>query len=169
MTEKLTDDMYTEKFWSKVDQRGTCWLWTGPRSGAGYGTFQARLNDQAFWRAHRYSWALANGEIQEGMLVLHRCDNRWCVNPEHLFIGTDKDNVHDAMRKGRHTRGTMNGNAKLTEQDVMDIRLSDESTAVLAKRYDLDYTQILRTRRGDKWKHLPMPDKSTAARQQERK
>lgn len=89
-----------ERFWSKVARRATeeCWPFIGGRVPFGYGTFyfQGRLV-----LAHRISWVLTNGEIPNGLCVLHRCDNPPCVNPSHLFLGTKSDNTLDASAKGR--------------------------------------------------------------------
>lgn len=95
-----------QRFWSKVDRNGPahpelgtrCWVWTAS-TAAGYGNFCVRrpLNVGS----HRFSWELSNGPIPEGLWVLHRCDNRRCVNPAHLFLGTAKDNVRDMIAKGR--------------------------------------------------------------------
>jgi hypothetical protein len=93
------------RFWNKVLKTDDCWLWTGAlnapegtRSG-GYGVVGTTRPKTAL--AHRVAWELVNGPIPAGMVVAHRCDNRRCVNPAHLFIGTQKDNVHDMLAKGR--------------------------------------------------------------------
>lgn len=92
-----------ERFWKKVDVRGAdeCWEWQGFVAPNGYGRFDGGL-------AHRFSWVLANGAIPEandyspfGYLILHKCDNRSCVNPNHLFLGTQQDNIQDQVAKGR--------------------------------------------------------------------
>ena len=87
-----------ERFWSKVNKTGDCWLWTGVRVGIGYG--QIYLNGKKT-PAHRVSWLLHHGIIPNGLLVLHKCDNPPCVNPNHLFTGTNSDNMKDAYIKGR--------------------------------------------------------------------
>jgi hypothetical protein len=88
-----------EKFFLKVEKGPSCWIWTGSRAGKNhYGAFY--LNGVKY-RAHRFSFMIHVGEIPAGLEVLHRCDTPLCVNPDHLFIGTQKDNIHDAINKGR--------------------------------------------------------------------
>lgn len=88
------------RFWAQVQKTETCWLWKGFPTGANkYGDFQV---DGVRYRAHRYSYEMAKGPIPDGMKVLHRCDNPICVNPDHLFLGTQGDNMRDMTRKGRH-------------------------------------------------------------------
>lgn len=87
------------RFWSHVQKSDGCWLWTGARDDKGYGIGSGSSEHE--W-AHRYSFALAFGPIPGELSVLHRCDNPPCVRPDHLFLGTQKDNVIDMTRKGRH-------------------------------------------------------------------
>ena len=99
--------MYRIKdFAAKVDRTGPCWLWIGAKDGNGRG--HLRWRDQGHVLAHRVAWELAYGPIPEGMNVLHRCDVGNCCRPTHLFLGTQADNVADAIRKGR-MRGEIGG------------------------------------------------------------
>lgn len=98
-----------------------CWLWTGAVDSLGYGMFWM---DGRSHRAHRVGFVLAGNTIQGKTIVMHRCDNPGCVNPQHLTAGTHKDNTVDAYRKGRRSNhsGSRHGNAKFTEQDVLNMR-----------------------------------------------
>lgn len=113
-------------FWEKVNIGATdeCWEWQGVRDEKSYGYAHFKGKRQG---AHRLSWFLTNGPIPDGLLVCHKCDNPPCVNPDHLFIGTMKDNMEDCANKGRigkHQRpfGEDNGWATLTNEDVIEIR-----------------------------------------------
>ena len=87
-----------QRFWDKVQKTETCWNWIAGDRGNGYGAFRFR---KKVWDAHRVSWVLANGEIPDKLLVCHKCDNRRCVNPNHLFLGSFTDNLLDSFNKGR--------------------------------------------------------------------
>jgi len=118
-----------EKFWSRVERKDEqeCWLWCGVVHQSGYGHFKHQ--GQCF-KAHRVAYALTYGEIEwttgrrgsRGLLVLHKCDNRSCVNPNHLFLGTQRDNMADCSVKSRIGHGSTHGLVKLTESDVAEIK-----------------------------------------------
>jgi hypothetical protein len=157
------------RFWQKVNKDGPtpthcpeigqCWLWSASVfAKLGYGMFYL---GQRQLEAHRYSWELHNGEIPAGMWVLHRCDNRLCVNPGHLFLGTPADNVADCKKKGRQARGEKNSRAKLTEEQVREIRRRYErgwrtaqSGGVLAREFGVSPSTISQIVRGKHWKHI---------------
>lgn len=143
-----------DRFWAKVDKGSPneCWLWLGGRATGGYGV---ALHDGKRWQAHRLAWTLTYGPIPNGMLICHRHDNPSCCNPAHLFCGTQKDNVADAIAKGRMLRGEMNGKAKLTEHDVLEIRArSTEVQARLAEEFGVVRSHIGNILAGRYWKHL---------------
>ncbi len=97
----------TERFWEKVQITSGCWLWLGGFHRAGYGQINAGAPNPRMILAHRVAWELTLGPIPNGLLVLHYCDNPPRVNPSHLFLGTQRDNVKDMMQKGRNRSGTM--------------------------------------------------------------
>lgn len=101
--EKCTPRSLAEKFWPKVEKAEPdgCWEWKANRDRGGYGRMTVAGTPRKIDSAHRVAWQLTNGPIPDGLWVLHRCDNRGCVNPAHLFLGTRTDNVRDMMAKGR--------------------------------------------------------------------
>jgi hypothetical protein len=117
----ITDAALAVRFWAKVQKGPGCWLWTAYRNRDGYGQFRVggRMS-----KAHRVSWMLHFGPIPGGLDVLHRCDNPDCVNPSHLWLGTDADHTADKVAKGRQSRqkGEMHGQAKLCAAEVITIR-----------------------------------------------
>ena len=100
--------LFESRFWSKVriTEAADCWLWIAARHIKGYGAVKY---NKRMWKAHRVAWELVNGPIPESMLVLHHCDNPPCVNPKHLWLGTQQDNVADRDAKGRQASGDRSG------------------------------------------------------------
>jgi hypothetical protein len=143
-------------FWERVDQSGDCWLWLGRVAGKGYGQITTKWFTTEI--AHRIAYQLEVGPIPDGMLVCHHCDNRLCVRPSHLFVGTPADNVADMLRKGRSIRiGTLNPYAKLTEAEVREIRVArarGELIAVIAHRFGVTPGAIDAILRGLTWRHV---------------
>lgn len=111
------------RFDVKVTKSSDCWIWTGGGDRHGYGRF---WYDGKMQLSHRVNWLLHNGPIPDGLCVLHTCDNPPCVNPAHLWLGTQADNMHDCANKGRAvggiSRGQRHGLAKLTDDKVLEIR-----------------------------------------------
>jgi hypothetical protein len=146
-----------DRFWGKVRKTDGCWLWTGCIKHSGYGHF---------WRAgkllhaHRVSWELTHGPVPEGLFVLHRCDTRACVRPDHLFTGTHQDNMLDMENKGRTGRnlGERNGRAKLTRDQVIEIRTlyatGDVTQLYLARLFGVSRALVWYILSGSKWSHL---------------
>lgn len=132
---KYTLEKQIAKFWSKVAITANdelCWEWQAGTTSFGYGC--ARFKDK-MQSAHRVSWELAYGEIENGLFVLHECDNSACVNPKHLFLGTQQNNVDDMLKKNRSVppRGEMNGRHKLTSSQVIRIRELGEAKQMQQK------------------------------------
>jgi predicted XRE-type DNA-binding protein len=113
------------RFWAKVNILGPddCWEWTASIKKKGYGYGQFNLNGR-MTKVHRVAWELTHGPIPEGLCCCHICDNKKCVNPKHLFLGTQQDNIDDMVTKGRNFKpiGTKNNTVKLTEEQVIEIR-----------------------------------------------
>lgn len=140
-----------DRFWSKVAiiPEHECWEWIAGKESNGYGSIGYGPRTYV---AHRISWMLHYGEMPS-LCVLHSCDNRGCVNPAHLFLGTRQDNNLDAMRKDRLCRGERRA-TKLSESDVADIRrrVSSERQIDLAREFGVHPSHISRTVSGNKWR-----------------
>lgn len=128
-----------------------CWEWTAHRFENGYG---AIIIEKKVRKAHRVSYELHCGPIPDGARILHKCDNPSCINPDHLRIGTQTENVEDMIAKGRKALGERTGVSKLTEQDVIAIRRSTEPSRKIATTYGVGKTTINSIRAGKYWKHI---------------
>lgn len=131
-----------------------CLVWTGSRNKDGYGLVYHMGKTQVL---HRLWYREFIGPIGDGLCVCHRCDNPACVEPSHLFLGTNDENVADKVAKQRQARGVTNGRANLTEQSVRAIRAeyaSGETQTVLAKRYGIHQTHVSLIVRRKEWAHL---------------
>ena len=150
-----------DRFWKKVNKLETgkcCWEWSACLNNKGYGEFKVNSKDI---RAHRFSFQLHyNRLIQEGMCILHSCDNRKCVNPSHLSEGTNQDNTTDMINKGRgnKAKGERNGTSKLTETQVLEIRekYSQGGTTQqkLGEEYGVNRSLIGAIVRYELWTHI---------------
>lgn len=168
---------FDARFWARTDKTEGCWIWTGGRGRAtrpGFVYGQVKIRPQRF-ATHRISWALVNGAIPRGMCICHRCDVPLCVNPDHLFVGTQADNLRDAWEKGRargHTFtieererahanraiGSRLGSARLTEARVIELRelrASGVSIADLVQRFGLNRGTIWKAATRRSWRHVP--------------
>lgn len=139
----------------EADPNGGCWLWAGLTGADGYGSIGI---GQKTLQAHRVSYEAFCGPVGSAW-VLHRCDVRPCINPDHLFLGTHADNMADMVRKGRKrgqggAKGEASPSARLTEADVRAIRASTESSRQLAARLPVTDSLVRRIRRGEAWSHL---------------
>lgn len=150
-----------ECFWSKVVKTEECWVWNGSKTRK-YGQLALVIKgERRSVRAHRLSWFLHFGEIPDGMVVCHRCDNPECVNPSHLFIGTQLENINDRHNKGRTVgpkRGELNHSSKLTQKDVNEIRAHKKAGKYtyqqLADIYGISRRLAIKIVKNQAWKEV---------------
>ncbi len=146
-----------EKFWARVQKTESCWIWTGYKIH-GYGNLRVKKGTVGH-AAHRLSWEIHKGPIPEGLWVLHNCpggDNPACVNPDHLWLGTESDNNKDCVKKKRNQRGERHGNAVLTWQMVCQARkLKSEGNICqreIAKMFGIGESHLSQILLGKIWK-----------------
>ena len=145
-----------DRFMKKVEKTEACWNWTARRTPQGYGRFGVNGVNKL---AHRVSYEMFKAPITDGLHVLHRCDNPSCVNPDHLWLGTNAENVADKVAKGREPShiGESNNHSKLTAQDVLAIREAASRGANqyrLAEQYEIAQAHVSSIVRRKAWSHL---------------
>jgi hypothetical protein len=128
-----------------------CWLWAGDLRSNGYGQFKVSGRSK---RAHRVAYEIYKGTIPPGMHILHKCDVPVCVNPDHLSVGSNRDNVEDCRAKGRHVHGVKHGCAKIDEDAVRDIRMGNLPRAEYAKMYGISLSQVDKIQKRKRWAHI---------------
>lgn len=141
-----------QRFWAKVDKTiiSDCWLWTGAKASYGHGRFT--VHTKIVVRSHRFIWEILHGVIPEGMVICHKCDNTACVNPEHLFMGTQADNIRDMHLKKREIRGSKCPWAKLTKEQSLDIKNDTRPQRKIAKEYGICQQSVSLIKQGKNWK-----------------
>lgn len=130
-----------------------CLEWQGTLSANGY-SYVYMGKPHTMRHGHRLSYETWNGSIPDGMVVRHRCDNKRCINPFHLEVGTPADNSQDMVERGRSMYGMHNGNRKLTEREAREIKQSKDSSGQLAKKFGVCRGSVCNIRSGKTWKHL---------------
>jgi hypothetical protein len=154
-----------KNYWAKVGVKGEdeCWNWTACRDGDGYGQYGRFNFGNGMSAAHRVSAYIAGlipsiGSQSDNDQVLHKCDNTKCQNPKHFFIGSNKDNMADKVKKGRQANGVENGMARLTEQDVLEVRRLHAQGGItqteLANIYNVRQPHIARIVNRKSWAHI---------------
>lgn len=158
----------SDRFWEKVEKSDGCWLWTAHVNNMGYGEFHLKSENSTVEYAHRVSWVLHHGDIPADLEILHHCDTPHCVRPDHLFIGTQQDNMRDMVSKGRQgdtgSTGEDHGMAKLTEDDVKEIRrryiggvnqFNPSNRRELAKEFGSAPAHVWQIYARKVWTHIP--------------
>lgn len=151
-----------DRFWSKFGKpKKGCWNWTGSKDPNGYGNIEEGHGSKycrTVHYAHRLSWKLFNGPIPDSMSVLHKCDNSSCVRPDHLFLGTQKDNLVDCKNKGRNAKGEKSGRSKLRQKNINKIRelaASGKHTQLeIASKFKVNQSHISRIVSKEVWKYF---------------
>jgi len=151
-----------DRFWSRVVKSDGCWMWMSPPPKNGYGRISV---NGRLWSVHRLSYQMHFGDIPAGLFVCHHCDNRRCVRPDHLFLGTSLDNVRDMIAKGRSRHpnppphpGELHGQARLTASQVIEMRRAyaagEGSYAQMAARFGVHPQTVASIIQGKRWRHL---------------
>jgi hypothetical protein len=144
------DDDFLQEKTITVAESG-CMIWMGGTVKGGYGKTSHKRKSLL---AHRAIWEARKGGIPEGKILCHHCDVPACVNPNHLFLGTHKDNTADMFAKGREKVGEAHGSSRLSDKDVIYIRTSNDSCKQLMDRFGIHSRTIHQIKSGETWKHL---------------
>jgi hypothetical protein len=154
-----------ERIWSRIDKKGPydCWVWISGIGKNGYGYIKTRIGPRKegknkYESAHRLVYTEVNGPIPEGMLICHKCNNRKCCNPSHLYAGTNQDNMNDKVRSGHSTFGSKNPKARLKESDIVQIRqLRSEGKTLksIAEQFNVHLATIGYICQGKRWTCVP--------------
>lgn len=140
----------------KVNNKTGCWEWFRAKT-KGYGHFAIKGN---FYLAHRFMWIINNGNIPDGLFVCHKCDNPCCINPDHLFLGTNIENLQDAINKGiklGNSKGEKNGRSKLTQNQILNIKHllhCKVPTKRIAEKFGISQRHVQYISNNKTWKHL---------------
>lgn len=148
-------------FESKFEKSTGCWQWKGSLNSGGYGKFKSDA-------ASRWAYILYREKIKKDLQVCHTCDNRLCVNPDHLFLGSIGDNMRDRTSKGRQAKGSSIGSSKLTEDQVLEIRkmrIAGNDFQKIADRFDIQWDLARKVCKNNIWKHVPLGVESKAVKQ----
>ena len=151
----------SERFWSKVSKSNDCWIWTGAKTKNGYGVFQKGRRGELLYKAHRFSFEIHKGEIPTGMIIMHQCDNKICVNPDHLTAGNHSQNLKDAWdrnlrsmtRKNRKAIGEMS--KKLSFEDVQkikELRSYGQTLKSIGNQFNVSLSNVHNIITGKTWK-----------------
>jgi hypothetical protein len=138
----MFDERFVKRFFSKISHRDGCWEWIGTIGSRGYGFITRGRQGEGHVLAHRASWQIFYGEIPNGLYVCHKCDNRRCVNPEHLFLGTPKENMMDMKNKGRGKK--IDRNSIFKDYGRMSIR-------ALARKHGITHSSVRRIAKEEGW------------------
>lgn len=160
MTEKIPAiDRFSTKY--EIDPVTGCWNWIKSCDGQGYGQF---WSGSKLMRSHRWAYNYYKGNLSQNLCVCHKCDNIKCVNPDHMFLGTQDDNLKDMTNKGRRAldtaknrntaRGERQGRSKLTEEQVREILTFNGNQHDIARKFNVTHSLISSIKLRKVWKHL---------------
>lgn len=163
MTDEQKFDRLKKSFEKHVIRQEGCWSWNGPITKGGYPVMSCRP-EIGPTQGHRASWVIHGGKLEKSKHICHACDNPICTNPEHLWLGTHKENNDDKIAKGRANwvqpptkKGSENGSSKLNEDQVKEIKIlisQGHACYRIGKKFNVSATTIKRIRNGSNWKHV---------------